>query len=974
MLILLSRVFVGDIDDFNTEWTEYYFDTDNPDGYILPVTVLNSSAFELGDDDLVWTNPENGDTYTYDGDNGVNKTPGDGTSVYDPPAPPVDLAAEYGERYRFEFLGGPTTDTYNVKIKIYEKAYEGEVEEVEGAADAASLEWENAGKLFQPFRGSRLRATLKTSVSRKYAHLFEGDEREYYATLDIDDVTKWTGWIHPDIYSEPYNNPPYLSSINFSDGLAGLKQIDMPDINANGYTGTVSEKDAIIHILKQVALGLEVNFAVNLREDGMDELSAPIEQSKVNMEAFLTYTNGETAPMDCYTALEKMLRSWNAVIFQQENKWWIVREPELFTSVEYKRFDKNGTAIGTASIADNHLTFAETGLKLHRATLETVPAFRNVAVSQEYGELLAPNGNFIKNGTCEQWVPVIVDGYTYGWNLKYWDAVDLTTFPSNSPSFLGSVRRVEETVSNGVKNNYVQIYALNSQPRSFSDPAGYLESSPIPVVPEVGNVIRAKLKLRCNFRDGDDNRLVEGYFNIAIKCGTQWLSVDTEGVYSWTGTETRIRWKVGEVLRWEDITIPPVPIPEAGDLLIRIYQMVQPGSVKKVIYVLDFDDIELGLADNPALANQRIYYVTANPGTFTSKPEKIEIQLGDVATVMSQNAKIIGDAPSSGWFRPGETPSQPLAALIAREWINQTHITRTRLRGGECHTVLSMLYTYEDTVNEAGKKFLQTGGIWSIKSGKWNPDLVELDQTETTIPMRQVTELRNDNQSQGAGGTDNTGTQNPPDPQTTAPEDGLEYRGTLVFNSAIEVEVTEGYDWMYIGVLKEGGTAILPVLGTPTTYNRRDALVGDSSGVYHWIAGTEDASGVVDPTIPSNRRLLEYVLRTPAGDNILEPLPEDDSKYVDKVSTGNQTILSDLTIQKLATDSENRLSVDSNGKIIIKTGGDYEGITLNGKVIGGVKRLIETGDSLVIPANWEYNVVVLNVDGEIINDGEINII
>jgi len=48
------------------------------------------------------------------------------------------------------------------------------------------------------------------------------------------------------------------------------------------------------------------------------------------------------------------------------------------------------------------------------------------------------------------------------------------------------------------------------------------------------------------------------------------------------------------------------------------------------------------------------------------------------------------------------------------------------------------------------------------------------------------------------------------------------------------------------------------------------------------------------------------------------------------------------------------------------------GIKLNGQVIGGVKRLIETGETLVIPIDWEYNVYHLDVDGVIENDGEIN--
>ena len=1116
-LILISRVFVEDIDEFNTEWTEYYFDTENPDGFILQVSVQNSTAFELDLDAEVWTNPDNGDVYTYNGSNGVTKVAGDGSSIYDPPAPPVDLATEYGEKYRFEFTGGKPTDTYTVKIKIYEKAFEGTVEEIEGGADAASLDWENEGKLFVPFRGSRLRVTLKSSVSRKFAPLFESDEREYYMQLLIDDVVKWTGWCNPDIYSEPYSNPPYFSSITFSDGLGQLKNIDMPDLNVNGYTGTISEKDVVIGILQQIALGLDVHFAVNLREDGMDTESAPIEQSFVNMEAFVSFNQGEIAPLDCYAALEKILRSWNAVIFQQDNVWWMVREPELFAEpIIYKRFESDGTVIGTGTISDNSLTFAGIDLKLHRATLDTVPAFRNVAISQEYGELLVPNGNFVKNGTFDTWYPLVIDNVIYGWSLRDWIYEDLTIFPSETGLFLGSVRRVEESIQGGGRNNYAQIYG---RVRSFSDPIGYIKSNAIPIVQEAGNLIRAKFRLRCNTtRDSTDNRLVEAYFNVAIKCGTQWLSADSEGIYSWTGTESRIFWKVAEVLRWEEISIPPIAIPEDGNLEIRIYQMVQIGSVSKVKYILDVDDVELGLADNPALANQRIYYKTANPSTYTSKPEEIKIQLGDVATVLSQNAKIIDGNASSGWFRPSETPSKPLAELIAREFINQTHTTRVRLRNGECYTALALLYTYEDAVNEPGKKLLFTGGTWNIKSGRWSPDFVEIDQTETDILIRPVVEARSDSQSQGAGGTDGTGAQNPIPPQTEAPENGIETRGTITFDSATQVDIN-GYEWMYDGDLNEGGEELnKTITGTPTDFNRIDALVGDDSGNYHWITGVEDENQVLEPAIPSNRRLLEYILRTPAGDNTLIEVPVEGSNFVRKDNPdGTEVMQGDLALTPQAGTLPNAAYFDNNGvprrgnpaivgyyttlegigqyskiltitidtaiqlnyyaviefsgistnyekgflwvqfeidgsgdivtnklqcfgefdvskytlvktssttyalyvahdetnsfyrfrpasqfgtsfryvyhnreaKVDIPDPGTFDhygftlfgggptggnGITLNGKVIGGVKRLIEEDDILNIPLNWEYNCMVLNVEGEIINDGEINII
>jgi hypothetical protein len=66
-----------------------------------------------------------------------------------------------------------------------------------------------------------------------------------------------------------------------------------------------------------------------------------------------------------------------------------------------------------------------------------------------------------------------------------------------------------------------------------------------------------------------------------------------------------------------------------------------------------------------------------------------------------------------------------------------------------------------------------------------------------------------------------------------------------------------------------------------------------------------------------------------------------------------------------------------NGEMTLYGGGDASisgvGVTLNDKIIGGVKSYIEEDDVLVIPENYEYNVFNLKVDGVINNSGLITI-
>ena len=757
-LILLRRVFVQDLDAFTTQWRQFLFNTLDPDGPILENLVINSTAFELADAALIWTNPLNGDQYFWNATpNTVSKTAGSGPVT--PPVPP-DLSDPYGLRYVHEYTDWQQR---TCKFEIYKRAYEGASEEVEGAGSNLSFAYENEGKVFEPFRGSRAALTLKSSVSRKFHELFEGDERDHYGRYLVSGVVKWTGWITPDIFSEPWANPPYLTTLNFNDGIGGLKNLPFPDVNSNGYTGTISEKDAIIACLGRIGLRLDVHIACNIREESMDTLSAPIEQSEVNVEAFVKLSQGESQPLNSYEVLSKILKSWNAVILQEENKWWIVREPELYeATLTFKRFDADGVALGTSTRSLDR-TFTAEGINLHGANLETKPAFTNVAVAQENGELLVENGNFAVNGTFENWTPYIAGGYQQGWRLNDWTYDKLEVFPFTNPTSLGRVRRVTENTGLDEVNNFINVFEVV---RSFADPIGRLVSKPVPIRQEVGNLLQVTFKTRCNTK-GSDKRLVEAYFNIAVRCGSQWLDVEGDTA-EWVGVETRIRWKVAEVMRWENIVLPTVAIPEDGDIRVYLYQIVQVGSVSKTEYVCDFDDVEIKLVDNPALQNSRIYYKTNNPETYTSTLEELTIELGDVATVMSQNAKIIDGVPSARWTRPGDAVAVPLAQLICRELANQYQRTTYRLKGGGFYADASRLATYQDTVNEPDRKFLLTGGDYNAKTGEWNPDFVEINQQETTVEIRVVQEAKsgrdNSTGANSGGGPESTGDTTPAPP------------------------------------------------------------------------------------------------------------------------------------------------------------------------------------------------------------------
>jgi hypothetical protein len=163
-------------------------------------------------------------------------------------------------------------------------------------------------------------------------------------------------------------------------------------------------------------------------------------------------------------------------------------------------------------------------------------------------------------------------------------------------------------------------------------------------------------------------------------------------------------------------------------------------------------------------------------------------------------------------------------------------------------------------------------------------------------------------------------------------------RGTIIFNSTTEAEVND-FEWYFDGALNIGGFDTLVVTGTPATYDRKDALLGDGSGGYSWLTGEESPNSLVNPATPSGKIVLEYIVRKTDGTNEFEPANIDLSIYVDKVSSGNQSIKSNLTIKPLSGLEPSMAVLGYNGELYrgrSSSAGIYT--TLEG--IGGFSKIL----------------------------------
>lgn len=730
------------------------FNTEDPENLVTEF-FINLTPFERSQDELIWTDPDTGDEYFY-AFGEVYFVPG---SV--DPGPQPEPILDFGLRYLLTYQNGCGDAT---RLELYERDYTGDVEEVDGGASPLILERENAKSVFEYFRGMNATLTLLSDDSLKYQHVFEGDERKFRFIYKRGGLIKMAGWVIPDIYTEPWKSEPYQTEIKITDGLGGLKDLPLRKPDGTNFSGVNTEFDYIIAALRRTNLDLNVILAVNLLEQQMTGNVSFLE-CYLNAEVFQDQKNGINQPISCYDALEKILRSYNATIFQQDGKWIIVRIAELYlSSVPFTEYDFLGNAVGGGNLSTR---FNLNDFNLHGSTLQTQRAFNNVTVSYTYGTLLTQNQNFVTDGFFDNWRPIYADGKLLTWRLVDWTYHRLGMFPYYTDGGTGRVQRVEENLGFQGKNNFINIYEVI---RNFDLNGGYLESKPQPIKKELGNLIDVNFKIKCATK-GSDQRLVEAYFVIAVRCGTKWLGA-TAGVYSWQSSPTLLSWKIAAVGVWENIQIPPQEVPEDGEIVIRLYQIVQVGPVNRVEYVATYDDVIVNLIQNAALVNRKVFYTGTNSNTFTNSLDEVDIALGDGLTIMSQNAKIVDDNITSRWKRLGKTEAEPLARLIAKDYLNNFQKTTFSLSGGQLKGHLNLLGTYEDEINQPGKFFIFTGGTFDDKQCKWSADFIELNQQES---LSVIVETFEKNETQGGGNQSNNSSGTPlPPPAPIEIPDGVD--------------------------------------------------------------------------------------------------------------------------------------------------------------------------------------------------------
>lgn len=218
--------------------------------------------------------------------------------------------ASYGTIYEFRFddINGDDVDIF-----IAKKNYTGSVTR-RALGRTPILKRERSGNIL----GTSLEIYAECKVDGEFVQLYTSSADEFRVEVYKRRNLLWTGFVSPELYSEPDIAPPYDVQIIATDGLGELKDHDYR------FYGKATLRNHIQHALAPTSLQGDITLVSSLSWE--DDTSANAPSSLLEMVTDLSHLEEES----CYDVLQSILTSLNACITQQDGGWMVIRESDLY--------------------------------------------------------------------------------------------------------------------------------------------------------------------------------------------------------------------------------------------------------------------------------------------------------------------------------------------------------------------------------------------------------------------------------------------------------------------------------------------------------------------------------------------------------------------------------------------------------------------------------------------------------------------
>ena len=185
--------------------------------------------------------------------------------------------------------------------------------------------------------GTSLVLYLECREDGEYTELYTSSAKEWQVQLWWNGRSLWTGYLTPELYSEPDIAPPYDVCVTATDGLGELKRSEYKPASWD-----LSLEDHLYGILALTGLDRAIYHTGGISADGRPGASM-LHEVKVD----LSHLQGKT----CYDVLDGILTAINAELTTWGQQWMLLRPSDLDNaSANLVLYPANGGGSQTWSI------------------------------------------------------------------------------------------------------------------------------------------------------------------------------------------------------------------------------------------------------------------------------------------------------------------------------------------------------------------------------------------------------------------------------------------------------------------------------------------------------------------------------------------------------------------------------------------------------------------------------------------------
>ena len=220
----------------------------------------------------------------------------------------------YGTKYRFTF---ESTNGATYRILIQKDGYSGSILD-RCLGRAPVLKRKRSGRV----HGTSMEIYAECKVDGEFSELYTSSATEFRVQLYKENTLKWSGFVSPELYSEPDIAPPYDVQIVATDGLGELK---LHTFEPQG-SKTLSALFAYLLLFT----GRSIGRAYKTELSGLDSSGNAVSVSDLLGTATIDidYMAGE----NCYDVLQYLLATLCASITYYNTSWMIWRDNDATAS------------------------------------------------------------------------------------------------------------------------------------------------------------------------------------------------------------------------------------------------------------------------------------------------------------------------------------------------------------------------------------------------------------------------------------------------------------------------------------------------------------------------------------------------------------------------------------------------------------------------------------------------------------------